>query len=94
MTSFAPAHALFFNKLFDALTNALQSFDVPGLDNVPTYITQGFKVFAFVIVGGIIIKLLRSRPGDDEEDAKGIAKVVKFVIVLALGDVLLSLIGV
>lgn len=94
MTSFAPAHALFFNKLFDLLTQAIGAFGVPGLENVPNWITQGFKILAFIAVAGIIIKLLRSRQGDEEEDGKSFAKVIKFVIILALGDVLLSLIGI
>jgi hypothetical protein len=94
MTSFAPAHALFFNKLFDLLTQAIAAFGVPGLDAVPNWITQGFKILAFIAVAGIIVKLLRSRQGDEEEDGKAFAKVIKFVIILALGDVLLSLIGV
>jgi hypothetical protein len=94
MTSFAPAHALFFNKLFDLLTTAITAFGVPGLDAVPNWITQGFKILAFIAVAIIIVKLLKTRQGDEEETGKGFAQVIKFVIILALGDVLLSLIGV
>lgn len=94
MTSFAPAHALFFNKLFDLLSAAITAFGVPGLDAVPNWITQGFKILAFIAVAIIIVKLLKTRQGDEEETGKGFAQVIKFVIILALGDVLLSLIGV
>lgn len=94
LTSLAPAHALFFNKLFDLLTQSVTAFGVPGLDKVPNWITQGFKILAFIAVASIIVRLLKSRQGDDEETSRGFAQVIKFVIILALGDVLLSLMGV
>lgn len=94
LTSFAPAHALFFNTLLDLLTKALTAFGVPGLDKVPNWIVQGFKIITLVSVGAIFVKLLRSRQGDEEETTKGFSQVIKVILILAIGDVVLSLIGV
>ncbi|NJM76768.1 MAG: sigma-70 family RNA polymerase sigma factor [Acaryochloridaceae cyanobacterium RU_4_10] len=89
-----PANALVFNRISTGLTTAFTSFGVTGLDRVPTWITQFFVILAFVAIAGLIVGWLKTRQGDDEENARAANKAVGVIVKLVLGDVLLSLIGI
>jgi hypothetical protein len=89
-----PAQALVFNRILDGLTKSISAFGVPGLDKVPTWVTQFFVILAFVAVGGLIVGWLKTRQGDDEENNRAVNKAIGIVVKLLLGDVLLSLIGI
>jgi hypothetical protein len=86
----APAHALFFNRLLDILKSATKSWGVDVLD-VPNWIAQGMRAIGVVIVAGVLIRLLRSREGEEDETSRSFGKFMKVLIILGLGDAMLSL---
>jgi hypothetical protein len=80
ITANAPAHALFFNRLLDILKSATSSWGV-SIPDVPNV----------VIVAGVLIRLLRSREGEEDETSRSFGKFMKVLIILGLGDAMLSL---
>ena len=89
-----PAHALFFNRIDTILNTAISAFGVSEISAVRGWVVNGLKFVGVVIVGGIVIASLKSRPGDDEENSAGFRRFIGFFIKLLLGDLLLSLFGV
>jgi hypothetical protein len=85
-----PAHALFFNKLFDILTSATDSWNVK-IPNVPKWLAEGLRAIGVVVVAGVVVRLLRSRDGEEDETSRVFGKFMKVLILLGLGDAMLSL---
>lgn len=90
LTCHNSAQALLFNKLFNALTTAVNAWGV-AVPKLPDWMTQGLKLIALVIVVPVFIRLLRSRDGEEDETSRAFGKIMKTVVILGLGDAVLSL---
>jgi hypothetical protein len=93
VTSALAAHALFFDTLDGLLNTTINAFGIGELNPIRGWIVNLLRLAGLATVAGIFVAALRSRPGDDEENASNTKRFIKIVGYLLIGDLTLSLMG-
>jgi hypothetical protein len=93
MTASLPAHALFFDKVFSFLTTYIGFFGTAAtaLTLLPQQIVAFLKFIGIIAFSAVVIVIFKSRD-DEDETRRWMSKILRWILVLILADIVISIV--